>query len=46
MTSANIPGGSQRNMPHPFASAQKPKKAPRRPKVEPSVCYMCDEVIP
>ena len=34
------------DMPNPFTGANKPKKAPCRPNVEPSVCYMCDEVIP
>ena len=34
------------DVPNPFTRAKKPKKAPCRPKVESSVCYMCDEVIP
>ena len=34
------------DMSNPFTAAKKPKKAPCRPKVEPSVCYMCDEPIP
>ena len=28
------------DMPNPFTAAKKPKKAPCRPKVEPSVCYI------
>ena len=35
-----------KDMPNPFTGAKKPKKAPCRPKKEPSVCYMCDEAIP